>query len=472
VSWTVVITEADFEMLRTALLRPDGAEHAAFLYAGVADAGPHRRLLVRRVVLVADEDFGPSPARTEWQIAPRALAHAARECDEAGLALIWAHSHPLARRRVGLSPQDRATVVRAHPHLLDLVHGRPVAALVLGRECAAGEVWTPDGAAELTAVRVVGHHVRDVRPSPATLSAQDARFARQVRLLGEAGQQVLRGLHVAVVGVGGGGSLIMQSLAHLGVGKLTALDFDHVDDSNLSRIVGAEPADARTRTLKVDVMRRMVGRIDPTIEFEGIEADITRQEDARQAADADFVFLATDTMLARFAFNAIVSQFLVPGIVVGSKIVAGRGGRLDLVHVVDRPVLPGGPCLACAGAIEPNQLRLEQVSEPERRAQRYADGPGAEAIAEPSVITLNSISTSLATTDFLLLATGLMPAGADLSALSYYPLERALRRRSVQRVGGCRWCDPSAPNTRLAAGDLVPLPLGPGHRLPPLTPGP
>ena len=150
-SWSVVITEADFEMLRTGLLRPDGAEHAAFLYAGVANAGLCRRLLVRLVVPVADEDFGPSPAGTEWQIAPRALAHAARECDEAGLALIWAHSHPLARRRVGLSPQDRATVARAHPHLLDLVHGRPVAALVLGRESAAGQVWTLDGAAELAA---------------------------------------------------------------------------------------------------------------------------------------------------------------------------------------------------------------------------------------------------------------------------------------------------------------------------------
>lgn len=465
-SWTAVITEADFETLRTVLLRPDGAEHAAFLYAGVADAGERRRLLVRRVVPVADENFGPSPAGTEWQIAPRALAHAARECDEAGLALIWAHSHPLVRHRVGLSPQDRTTIVRAHPHLLDLVHGRPVAALVLGHESAAGEVWTADGAVELTAVRVVGRHIRDVRPSPATLSGQDARFARQVLLFGEAGQEVLRGLHVAVVGVGGGGSLIVQSLAHLGVGTLTALDYDRVDDSNLSRIVGAEPADARARTLKVDVMRRMVERIDPTIAFEGIKADITRREDARRAAEADFVFLATDTMLARFAFNAISSQFLVPGIVVGAKIVAGPGGRLELVHVVDRPVLPGGPCLECAGAIEPDQLWLEQVSESERRAQRYAEGPGEEAIAEPSVITLNSIATSLATTDFLLLATGLMPAGADLSALSYYPLERALRRRSGQRVAGCRWCDPSARDTRFAAGDLVPLPLVPGRRLP------
>ena len=134
--------------------------------------------------------------------------------------------------------------------------------------------------------------------------------------------------------------------------------------------------------------------------------------------------------------------------------------------MVDRPALPGDPCLECAGAIEANQLRLEQVSETERRAQRYAEGPGAETIAEPSVITLNSIATSLATTDFLLFATGLMPARADLSALSYYPLERALRRRSAPRVAGCRWCDPSARDTRFAAGDLAPLPLRPKPRLP------
>jgi hypothetical protein len=463
-AWTVVMTETDFAALQAALLRPDGVEHAAFLYAGVADATERRRLLVKRIVPVADEDFGPSPTGTEWQIAPRALARAAHECDEAGLALVWAHSHPLARRQTGLSRQDHATIDRAHPHLLDLVHGRAVAALVLGRQGAAGQVWTPDGANELTAVRVVGHHIHDLRPSSARLHTSGARFARQVLLFGEAGQQVLRGQHVVVAGAGGGGSLILQSLAHLGVGRLTALDYDRVDESNLSRIVGAEPADAKVGTLKVDAMRRMVERIDPTIVFDGVAGDLTYQEDARAVADADFVFLATDTMFARFAFNAIVAQFLVPGIVVGAKIVAGRQGGLELVHVVDRTVLPGEPCLECAGAIDPDQLRREQASESERRAQRYAEGPGAEALAEPSVITLNSIATALATTDFQFLFTGLMPSGPDLSALSYYPLERALRRRLARPVSGCRWCDQTLPGGRFGAGDLVPLPLRPGRR--------
>jgi molybdopterin/thiamine biosynthesis adenylyltransferase len=287
-----------------------------------------------------------------------------------------------------------------------------------------------------------------------------------VLLFGETGQRVLRDLHVVVVGAGGGGSLIVQSLAHLGVGRLTAIDYDRVTASNLSRIVGAEPADVDARALKVDVLRRMVGRIDPSINFQAVDGDITYQEDARRVADADFMFLATDTMFARFAFNTIVSQYLVPGIVVGAKIVAGPAGQLELVHVVDRPVIPGEACLACAGAIDPSHLRLEQVSEPERRAQRYAEGPGSEDLVEPSVITLNSIATALATTDFLLLATGLRPTREDLAALSYYPLERALRRRVASRMSGCPYCDSTTPNTRFAAGDLLPLQLRPGRRQP------
>jgi hypothetical protein len=245
---------------------------------------------------------------------------------------------------------------------------------------------------------------------------------------------------------------------------LTVIDYDRVTESNLSRVVGAEPADARAESLKVEVLRRMVERIDPSIDFIAIDGDITYQEDARRVADADFVFLATDTMFARFVFNAIVGQYLVPGIVVGAKIVARATGQLDLVHVVERPVIPGEPCLMCTGGIDSDQLRIEQVSEPERRAQRYADSAGAENLVEPSVITLNSIATAFATTDFLLMSTGLMPIGADLAALNYYPLERALRQRPGERTAGCPFCDPTSPNTRSAAGDLSPLPLRPARR--------
>jgi tRNA A37 threonylcarbamoyladenosine dehydratase len=70
-------------------------------------------------------------------------------------------------------------------------------------------------------------------------------------------------------------------LAHLGVGRLLIIDFDHVTWSTLPRIVGATPDDAERRRRKIDVMRDLVQRIDPSIEVEAVFGDITYQQDAR-----------------------------------------------------------------------------------------------------------------------------------------------------------------------------------------------
>jgi ThiF family len=83
-------------------------------------------------------------------------------------------------------------------------------------------------------------------------------------MFGDVGQEILRGLTVAVVGAGGGGSLLVEMLAHLGVGKLIIVDYDVISKSNLSRVVGSTCDDVGR--LKVDVMRELVTRIDPEID--------------------------------------------------------------------------------------------------------------------------------------------------------------------------------------------------------------
>jgi hypothetical protein len=81
--------------------------------------------------------------------------------------------------------------------------------------------------------------------------------------LGDAGQAVLRNLHVAVIGLGGTGSVAFAKLAHLGVGRITVVDGDRVESSNVSRILGATANDIGV-TWKVDVAARYaaaVGRV-------------------------------------------------------------------------------------------------------------------------------------------------------------------------------------------------------------------
>jgi hypothetical protein len=93
-TWTVAIIERDYDVLHQHLFQGERDEHAAFLYAGLMETTTGRRLLVRRVVPVADADFGPSNRGAYRQVSARAVARAALECDAHGLCLLWAHSHP------------------------------------------------------------------------------------------------------------------------------------------------------------------------------------------------------------------------------------------------------------------------------------------------------------------------------------------------------------------------------------------
>src|SRR5438132_32011 len=65
------------------------------------------------------------------------------------------------------------------------------------------------------------------------------RFDRQVRAPGPTGQARLRALRVAIVGLGGTGSQVVQQLAHLGVRSFVLIEDDRVEESNLPRLAGA-----------------------------------------------------------------------------------------------------------------------------------------------------------------------------------------------------------------------------------------
>lgn len=458
-SWSARISQRDYEQLLAHLHPGDEDEHAAFLYAGEARTSANQRLLIRRVVPVADRDFGPSDHGGYRQVAPRALARAAIESESEGLRLLWAHSHPGADRHVGFSGQDINTHRRAHPHMIDMTAGKPVASLVLGTASLAGEVWTADGTiAPLDHVDVVGARIRRLTAAPQAIAAAEARFARQVLMFGPAGQAALRAMTVGVVGAGGGGSLIVQTLAHLGIGRIIVIDFDRVAASNLSRIVGAQPADVRRHRLKVDVLRRLVASIDPKIEVLALSGDVTYVEDARRLLDCDFIFSATDTHFARYAVNAICHQFLIPGAQVGAKVVTGENGEIHLAYAMNRPIDLGGACLECGGAINGEELRKEQLDEGDRRAQAYLGAENAD-IVDPSVITLNGAAAALAMLDFQFAATGMFVPGTRLAQRIYHAPERELRARESRTRPGCRWCDRDAVGGAFGRGDDHSLPL-------------
>lgn len=115
---------------------------------------------------------------------------------------------------------DINTHERGFPALLDIMQGLPVGALVFAKNAIAGDIWTPNGRFPLRETIIVGPTRKRLTPQPLSKTfAPAARFDRQVRLFGAAGQAILGNCRVAIVGLGGVGILLAEYLGRRGVGE-------------------------------------------------------------------------------------------------------------------------------------------------------------------------------------------------------------------------------------------------------------
>lgn len=452
----LALAPADAERVIDHLFPGDRDEHAAIVLAGAHGRAERMRLLGREIHLLDEEEFIPGEHGYR-QISAATLARLGNRAADEGLALLTCHSHPGAANRVSLSGDDLDGHRRVFPHLLDIVDGRPVGGIAMGTESADGEIWIPGRTvSELSGIRMISSDLRLRTPSGigAAAGKVEHRFDRQARMFGAGGQRKLRELRVAVVGLGGGGSMICEQLAHLGVGAITAIDFDVVKEHNLSRIVGAESKDARRKTKKVEVARRLARRIDPSIDFVAVDGDIADRPTAERLFEADFIMLATDSITSRLVANAVAQAYFIPMVQVGAKIDLRPEGGIESVYAAVRPVFPGFGCLECAGLIAAEALQREAASEEERRAQNYLDLP---EVIDPSVVTLNGIAASAATNVLLMTTVGL--AAPSLLAHQLFDA-RYGRWLSLQgrREDGCRWCGRDE-SSNFGRGDAAELPV-------------
>lgn len=84
---------------------------------------------------------------------------------------------------------------------------------------------------------------------------------RTAVLLGQNGADRLENSHVCVIGIGGVGGYVCMMLARAGVGNLTLVDFDKVDETNINRQVVANVK--TVGKLKTEVMKDMISEINP-----------------------------------------------------------------------------------------------------------------------------------------------------------------------------------------------------------------
>src|ERR1700689_78272 len=108
-------------------------------------------------------------------------------------------------------------------------------------------------------------------------AAERQRYSRQILFpgIGEQGQEKLLASHAVVVGCGALGSFHAAALARAGVGRLTVIDRDYVEPSNLHRQWLFEECDAAEGLPKAAAAKKRLARINSSVAVRGIVADLT-----------------------------------------------------------------------------------------------------------------------------------------------------------------------------------------------------
>ena len=165
----------------------------------------------------------------------------------------------------------------------------------------------------------------------------ERRFGGIAALYGRAGLERLRLAHVAVIGVGGVGSWVVEALARSALGRLTLVDMDHIAESNINRQLPA--LSSTLGRAKIQVLAERVTDINPATQIHLVD---------------DFVDAANLDSLLDSGFDAVID--CIDHYREKALIIAGCRRRKQFVVTV------GG----MGGKVDPTRLGIADLSRTEK----------------------------------------------------------------------------------------------------------
>jgi adenylyltransferase/sulfurtransferase len=162
------------------------------------------------------------------------------------------------------------------------------------------------------------------------------RYKRQMLLFGDEGQERLKKAHIFIAGAGGLGSPVSLYLAVAGVGTITIVDMDVVDQSNLNRqILHSDRDIGRKKTVSAE---EKLAAINPDITVHAIDVRIDESNAAALVGNADGIVDAMDNYPIRYLLNDVAVKKNIP---LFHGAIRGFYGQATTI-------IPGKtPCLKC-----------------------------------------------------------------------------------------------------------------------------
>lgn len=148
-------------------------------------------------------------------------------------------------------------------------------------------------------------------------------FSRTQMLIGDNAMKRLEDSSVIVFGVGGVGSYVVEALARSGVGKLTLVDADKVDITNINRQIIA--LSSTVGRYKAEVAKERIADINPDCEVTAVNEFYSEENTAGiNLSDYDYVVDAIDSVRSKVF---LIKSAYEKGVRVISSM--GAGNKLD-----------------------------------------------------------------------------------------------------------------------------------------------
>lgn len=383
---------------------PNG-EHATLLRCGWAEGVDRLTVTIHSIVTPKAGDVEGFPGRVELN-EPYSL-RAALETNSHPFAVGLVHSHPEDYRTFPSRIDDDMDDYYAS-YFGSFTPDRPYVSFILSRaddgtRRFSGRIFLKGQWLVCSHLQVVGERVTMIESDNLPKQKIPSRIAMRLeRITGLVGQESARRLwrtRVGIIGAGGTGSAVFDSLLRSGVGTIVIVDPDILSPSNAERFHGFLDEYIDNPISKVEALRRYAKKVNPLVTIITIEASASREDARRTLIGCDFIFGCSDSQGGRVDVADLAMRFLIPSIHMAVAMESDGKSRLtsEVFHLTQ--LGPGLPCPYCRSQVDSKLLSQELMS-PQERAERMAAAEQAEPSkreqywkTEPVIPTAGNLTT-------------------------------------------------------------------------------
>lgn len=178
--------------------------------------------------------------------------------------------------------------------------------------------------------KIAGNSLFEVEKTCLSNNIVPERFSRNQKSLSTSDQLKLHLASVVVVGLGGLGSTVIEILARIGVGRLTLVDGDEFDESNLNRQLLSSPLNLGHP--KATVADKRVRELNPAIRTKPVNEYLTPENSSSLLADATLAIDCLDSISDRFVLEQGCNSAGIPLV---TAALAGTSGQATVIYPGD-----------------------------------------------------------------------------------------------------------------------------------------